>query len=105
MGIDTLIGIGSALISAGGVFAVLKSRVDTHHNVLFNERGELQFHTKNDCKDKHISDLEKIDLKLELIGKDITNMQETVSSLLERLVVENGRRAYDPKPKLPGSGF
>lgn len=50
---------------------LLQAKVDTHHKVLFSDRGELQFHTKEECQDRHKNDLQTICLKLEIIKKDM----------------------------------
>ena len=97
MDINTLGGMALGLLSAGGVFAVLRTKVDAHHKVLFSEHGELQFQTKDGCKEKHVSELKTVCLKLEVIKTEVMMLQANVNRLLDRLEVDGGRRAYDPK--------
>lgn len=87
-----------------GIFAVLRSKVDTHHKVLFGDHGELQFHTKSECKDRHADDLTRLCLKITALERQIDTYQKAVSSntemmsrILNRIMEANGNRSYDPK--------
>jgi hypothetical protein len=87
-----------------GIFAVLRSKVDTHHKVLFGDHGELMFTTKGDCKDKHAEDLAHLCRKITALETQISVYQtavnantEMMSKILNRIMETNGNRAYDPK--------
>lgn len=87
-----------------GIFAVLRTKVDTHHKVLFSDHGELQFPTKSECKDRHTEDLARLCLKITALERQIEAYQKAVSAntemmskILERIMAANGKRDYDPK--------
>lgn len=87
-----------------GIFAVLRSKVETHHKVLFGDHGELQFNTKSECKDRHADDLTRLCLKITALKEQINMYHnavnantEMMSKILNRIMETNGSRAYDPK--------
>ena len=79
----------------------LVSKVNQHHLVLFDERGVLTFSSKQDCKDKHAEDLTRLCLKLTNVQTEITGLKELVITLLNRMQKEDGLRSYDPRNSHP----
>lgn len=75
----------------------LVSKVNQHHLVLFDERGVLTFSSKQDCKDKHAEDLTRLCLKLTNVQTEIAGLKELVTTLLNRMQKEDGLRSYDPR--------
>ena len=105
---DTLlvlsVGFVSSSIGAYASYMLLKQKVELHHKVLFDESGILKINTKKDCKERHAEDLTQLSLRLELVQQEMKNMDATIkclnnlmSTLLEKIQIEGGKRGYDPK--------
>ena len=100
--------INLAVLVFGGVsiFAVLRSKVDTHHKVLFGDHGDLKFKTVEQCtfdkialdqrcREKHAEEITKICLKIEIMRTEIKAHTELMAKILDRIMQDNGRRGYE----------
>jgi hypothetical protein len=99
-----VVGCCSSVIGAYGSYLLLRQKVELHHKVLFDESGILRINTKQDCKERHAEDLTQLSLRLELVQQEMKNMDTTIkclnnlmSTLLEKIQIEGGKRGYDPK--------
>ena len=83
--IDQIISAGMIAVGGVSIFAIVRSKVETHHKILYSERGELQFHTKTECKERHESDLKTIHLEIGMIQKDIHQLSASIEKLIKKM--------------------